>query len=486
MSAPGVQIIQRDSPPARTAPTDTGVWFLAGITERGPTTPTLVTSLAKYAATFGDRVSYGIVYDALDVFFKEGGGSAYVARVVGPSPVAATVTLVDGAGSPVNALVVTANSYGDWGNSLNIAVLAGDNGGEFKLQVSHDVDGILETSPSLVDQAAAFAWAANSSWITLAASTSSADPAVVAARSLVGGTDDHGSITDTHWKAALTRCTRDLGPGQVSMPGRTTTQANTDTLDHAATHNRIAILDGADTATIATLKTAAAAQTANAANGGLFAPWVKVPGNTATANLPRTVPPSAVVAGIIGRNDGAGISPNKPSAGKLLGRSRYAIGLTQPAWTDTDGGERDQLNEAGVNVIRQLYGVTTVYGYRTLADSVTDPNHVGLNNVRLDMRITAECEVILEDYVFDEIDGRGFLFSKVGGRLGGVLNAWWVAGSLYGDTSEEAYSVDLGPDVNTPETIVARQLRAAVGIKRSEMAEQVILELVTVGIAESV
>ena len=46
--------------------------------------------LEQFRSTFGGRVSYGYLYDALDVFFREGGSEAWVSRVVGPNPVTAT------------------------------------------------------------------------------------------------------------------------------------------------------------------------------------------------------------------------------------------------------------------------------------------------------------------------------------------------------------------------------------------------------------
>src|SRR6476620_9461769 len=196
MSRPGTQITIRDTPPSRSVPTDTGVWFVAGMTEKGPNDrPVLVRSLAEYVANFGARVSYGVLYDALDTFFHEGGNRAYVSRVVGPAPVVATATLNDGAAAPT--LIVKAKDSGIWGNSLNVAVVAGDVGGEFKLVITDDVLGALETSPSLVDKAAAIAWSASSAYVNVFdGGVSVLDPAIVAAVSLGTGTDDHANASD--------------------------------------------------------------------------------------------------------------------------------------------------------------------------------------------------------------------------------------------------------------------------------------------------
>jgi len=93
MPRPGINITLKESPPSRGAPVDTGTWFIAGLTERGPHNATvLLSSMTDYERVYGQRVSYGQLYDALEVFFKEGGKRAYVGRVVGPAFVLATRT----------------------------------------------------------------------------------------------------------------------------------------------------------------------------------------------------------------------------------------------------------------------------------------------------------------------------------------------------------------------------------------------------------
>ena len=176
---PGVNVTVSTTPPTRSAPTDTGVWFVAGLTEKGSiAAPVLITSMADYVRLLGARVSYGYLYDSLELFFREGGSEAYVGRVVGVTPVNAFLVLNDGVAAAT--LRVEALNPGDWGNSLRAAVLAPLVSG-FRLQVSHITLGILETSPDLVDKAAAFTWAAGSAYIKLIDQASALVPAVLAA-----------------------------------------------------------------------------------------------------------------------------------------------------------------------------------------------------------------------------------------------------------------------------------------------------------------
>src|SRR5580765_8117293 len=484
---PGTRIISQDSPPPRSSPTDTGVWLIAGITEKGPLQPVQdqpIESMSDFARIYGSRISTGIAYDAAEVFFHEGGGSLYVARVVGPAAATAPKNFNDAGAA--TALAISANAPGAWGNNLRVAILAGDVGGNFKIQVTHATDPTVnELSPDLADPAAAVSWAQYSSYITAALGASSNDPVTIAAQALTGGNDDAAAVTDTQWQQALDRLSKELGPGQVSAPGRTTDVGHQQLVAHARDYNRVALLDPPDTNTSATLIASAAAARSDGRYAAMFWPWVKVPGTT--SGTVRTVPPSASVAGIIANSDGTGHSPNQPAAGDN-GESRYAVGLSRPATGETakTPQERDALNTASVNVIRPMFGGFRVYGWRSLADPVAMRSWINFGNSRLHMAIVAEANNILETYLFEEIDGRGILMNDLKGSLNGMLLTWYNLGSLYGETPDQAFYVDVGPQVNTPTTIANRELHAVITLRMSEFAEYIELVLVKRAITEGV
>ena len=76
MAAPGTVVRLRETPAPASVPTDTTTWFVTGITERGPITfPIRVRSLAEFERFYGPRVNYGILWDCVDMFFREGGSS---------------------------------------------------------------------------------------------------------------------------------------------------------------------------------------------------------------------------------------------------------------------------------------------------------------------------------------------------------------------------------------------------------------------------
>lgn len=475
MARPGTQVSIRETAPPRSAPTDTSVWFVTGIAEKGPASPVFLKSMTDYTQFFGARVATGILYDVLDTYFKEGGSRAYVQRIVGPGAVIAFKNLNDAVAAV--SLVVKAENAGAWGNNLRVAVLAPDVAG-FKIQIS-DGTGILETSGDLATQADAVNWSYYSNYVNITLGASANNPQLAAAAALATGNDDIGAVTETHWKAGLDKFTADLGPGQVSHPGRTTSQGYLDVLAHAAANNRAALLDGADTATAATLNAAAASARTNGRKGALFAPWCVVPG--ITAGTTRTVPPSAVIAALIARNDlaaGAG----SPAAGER-GQTQYVIALSQAAWDDTT---RQTLNGNGVDVIIGKYGGFRNYGWRSLADPVVDPAWVQFSNHRLSMAIIAVLNPVLEHFLFDVVDGQGTVLSQFNGAIKAELMPFWSSGQLYGDNASDSFYVDTGDSVNTPTTIANGEIHAVVSLRMSPFAELVVLELVKRSITQAV
>jgi phage tail sheath protein FI len=243
----------------------------------------------------------------------------------------------------------------------------------------------------------------------------------------------------------------------------------------------VAVLDAPDTAVVATLTSSATAARAggNGKYGALFAPWAIVPG--IAVGTTRTVPYSAVVAGIVSRNEGQ-FSPNDPAAGEK-GISRFAIGLSQADQTDAN---RDLLNTAGVDMARILQGSVKTYGWRSLADPAVEPQWLNFGNARLYTAIAADAQTVGDSFVFDQIDGQGLTISQYGGELAAMLLTYYNEGALYGQTPDEAFSVDVGAQVNTDTTIAAGELHAVLAVRMSPMAEFVIIEVVKVAITQEV
>ena len=475
MALPGTQVTVGDASPVRSLAIDSGTAFVVGLADRGSTdAPILVRSLSGAQRALGARTSYSVLMDALETFFREGGNRAYVGRIVGPDAVAADANLSDGSAS---TLTVTAKSPGEWGDAIEVAVSDGSESGTFVLTVS-DGDKIVEISTDLEDNAAAVQWAANSAYITLA-DLGEGNPEEQTV-TLSGGDDDRANITDAEVEAALSVFDADLGPGQVLYPGATDEDSHVAVVAHAAANNRVALLDGTDTATAQTLVTEAldVRATGNGKFAALFAPWATIPG--LSAGTFRTVPYSAVQAGLIARSDGATSNPNIAVAGEnAIGR--FVTGLTQ-TYSDED---RETLNDAGVTVAVLKFGQVRTYGTRSVANPVSEDNWIQFQNSRLATFIAAQADRTAESYLFDQIDGRGLKLAEFAGDLQGILLPLYQAGALFGATPEEAFVVDVD-SVNTVESIADGELNAAIAVKMSPAAERVVIEISKVRTEEAI
>ena len=466
MTAPDTIVLSSDDATSGSTETNSGIAHISGFTERGSVTaPIPVRSMSQAIAKLGSRAGGTAIYDWLDTFFHEGGALAYVTRVTGPTPTLATVNVSDGSGTTA---VIKAANPGSWGADLDVVFSAGSTG-NFVAQLLYQGEEVLK-SGDLADVAALQSWAvANlSDWITVT-NSAGGDPAVGTA-SLAGGTDDRGSATNGNWKTAAARSDSDFAPGQLLMPGRTAAQAHADLIELAEAGNFVALLDGADVASKATLVSAAATDRSAGSNerfGAFFGSWALIPG-VADDGTTRTVPWSAVVAGHMAKLAAQGRSPNIAAAGDM-GVSDFVLGLTQPAWTKE---ERSDLNEAGVNIARFHRGRYKTYGFRTLVDPTTDSKWLQLTQARLDMEIRARAGIIADGYLFGEIDGQGHRFSDLARDLNGMLKDYWP-GSLYGSSPGAAFRVDVGESVNTEATIAAGEINAVIYYRIAPFGELV-------------
>jgi phage tail sheath protein FI len=495
MTRPGVNITTRESAPVTTIPTDVGTGFMVGITESGPTTVTaqdVVHSMseyeAKWAYTKRNYVNAITAYDSAETFFKEGGYALYVGRVVGPAAAVATVNVPDSLAA--TTLVANAKGPGDYGNDLNVVIRTNAQDSTipvnyFRVRVQTDAAVILEESYDLIDDQAAILWSNTvSQYITFVDNAGSANDPAAGTYSLTGGLLDFASIVDANWQSGLDRLTADLGPGLVFGPGRTTSAGQVQLANHALAKNRVAICDGPDTATVATITAQPAAvidtSTKRSRFTGIFVPWLRIPGLTSGSQ--RLIPPSAAVAGLFARNMGLGYSPNEPAAG-ARGVFNTVLSVSQTF----DSSSRQTINSAGVNLIRDIYGTRKVYGWRTTADPSSDAKWIALSNSILHRAVAALANAVGERFIFRQIDGERKMINEFGAALiGEACMPFFAAGSLYGTTPDDAFKVDVGPSVNTNTTIANNELHAVISLRMSPFGEEVDIELVKYLVSEQI
>lgn len=479
MTPTGVEVTVTDRRPSKYAPPSTANWFVGGFATRGAVgEAVLITSLSQYVEVFGPRDPGAFLYDSLDAYFREGGRYAYVSRIVGPAAAAATATILETGESPSATLRFNAISPGAWGNDIDVEVE--NSGGDFRLIVTYDGD-VVETSPLLGDNTDAVLWGESSKWIRVV--DLGEGPPVEATAALATGTDDANNVTDAQITGALAEFTNDLGPGQVSLPGFTSDDSREAVLAHVATvPGRIALLDAEDTANAGDLISDAHGlrPVEGARKAGMFWPWAVLPG--VAPGTTRTVPWSAVQAGLIARSEATGGSPGDPVAGQR-GESRSAIGISKESLGEAT---REDLNSAGVNVVKLVRGVPRTYGNRTLANPLADANWAQLSQSRVVAAVEAGADAIAERFYQTKIDGRGFRVAEFGDEIAGaVCLPAYQRGDLYGDSPGEAFTVLTGGDVNPPADLAAGILRAVVLLRTAPGADLVRIEIVKVPTTEA-
>jgi phage tail sheath protein FI len=474
MPRPGTDIVIVDALIPGGPSLDTGQAFFAGVSERGPVDKAVKLSSAKtYRNTFGERSGGSLLYDAVAAYFSEGGETLYAARVIGTGSDFAE-------GDVGTTLHAHANSPGTWGNDIGVRVEAPAAleavgqlaGGGAVVVVSYDgVD--VERSSVVADTQAAAAWSSSSQYVEL--ETVGSDytlPAAGATATLTGGLDG-AATADSDLELALARFESSLGPGQVAAPGYTSSGAHDALLAHADKTTRCVLLDLPDDPD--PLVASAAVTRLYGVPGARFAaaflPWAEYPGPAAPSTV--LVPYSGVQAGLIARSDALG-NPSQPADG-VNGISRMATGLSQSLSDD----EREALNGIGVTTAKEVYGDVRTYGGRTVAgpDDVLWQWYGGSRTV---MSISYEAGAIAENYVLRPIDGRGQLFAAFESDLRGMLLRYFTIDALYGATPSEAFAVDTGSSVNTPETIAAGEVHATIYVKTSPSAEYVRIDIVKV------
>lgn len=479
MARPGVTVTTRDAPPSAGPPIRTGTAFMIGLAQKGSVTAAKkVESLSDFERLYGARQTYSPLYDAVDVFFREGGGSAYISRVIANGAAQATATLQD-ADAPT--LILAARDPGTYANGWTAAVTIA--GGSTTLAIRDAGGTVLESFTTTSAGSKAAILARTWTYITVSdPDPTDGDPVAAASIAFSGGLDDVAGTSDADHTEALDRIPAALGPGQVLAPGNVDTDVQAALLAHAEANNRVALLDAPNTAVRATIE--AHATTLRATGRGdyglLLTPWVKVPGAGATPAATRTVPYSAVQAGLEARRDRLE-SQNVPAAGRSYPFSYVTELVTE--WTDPD---RTALIDLGVNTAHTVGSVRETYGYRSLASPTTDPNWVQFNFARLRMAITARAEDIGESFLFEQMDGKGLKLSEFGSAISGMLLDFFVLGSLYGDSPDDAFRVDVGSSVNTAETIAAGELHAVAAVRMSPHAEMVVIEFVKTPITQAV
>jgi phage tail sheath protein FI len=250
----------------------------------------------------------------------------------------------------------------------------------------------------------------------------------------------------------------------VAAPGITDKAIQTAVITHCVnTGDRFAILDGLQAP--ATL-TAAAIQNGvgDSDYAAMYFPWITV--FDPVENGPVAVPPSGHVAGIYARVD-ASRGVHKAPANEVV---RGALGVDVRV-SKADQGE---LNQAGINAIRDINGNITVWGARTLGgDGNGAWKYVHVRRLFLFLRESIDEGT---QWVVFEPNTQA-LWSRITRNVTAFLTNVWRSGALFGGTPAEAFYVRCDASLNPPEVRELGQVITEIGVATVQPAEFVVFRI---------
>lgn len=463
---------------------ESGRWFVSGRVQRGSTTaPIRVRSLGELELECGPEQTYGSVWKFARTAFAEGLGELYIARVVGASAVAATITLPDRAGTPVNTISATAKSKGAWATGWKVVVAAGSLSGTVTITVQDSSSAVVETFANRADVAAIAA--IKSRFITFAnLNSATAAPnnlPAVGTYTLASGTDDSPGIAPADYVTALALFTDDLGAGGVSIPGfAPSTVAGSSTIGagleaHGAAFGRLAVLAAAPGTTYSSALTEVATFRGTGNEGAMYV-WPAI--IVTDGVVESTIGADAAYAGWRARVHGP---QGRDRALAAAGTVAVAASPIRPEFTVT-AAVADALDASGISVLKPVAGVVQSYGYRSLS---TDTDRYPTANIA-DIRNTLRYDLaeVARPFVFQAIDSGGRFGRALKGKLEGRCAAFKKQrGCLYGSVDEKGREIDPGylvdvDSLNTPQSIAGGVFRVLVYFRPAPLAQLIAIELV--------
>lgn len=459
-----------------------------GTAEKGPTVPMLVTSWSEYLTNFGQlKNEYDLGY-AVYHFFANGGRNAYVTRVVGAAATAAQVTVPyypTGTGNASASLLTsTVANKGTWGNSVTIQVTQGlvtasasviptfnlivsNNGVEVErwTELSPDPDSsryvvtVVNTYSRYIRVSGVATVAANAQFTYYTTSLTH-----------TGGAN--ATPTNSDYVTALDLLDDIEGVLMLNAPGQyNSTVVNAVMAKAKARGNSIAIIDPSPLSTSANdfASEAAAHRAVDGANYSVFcAPMLTMvdPGKTGPGAIRRTFPGGAV-AGLYARTEVERTVAKSPAG--FTADIRNALGL-DVKFTDTQIGT---LYEAGINCFKAVPGGGIVlWGARTL-EKLRPDQYVSVRRSLNYLKQTLKD--VTQFAVFEPNDER--LWGSITAACGSVLNSFWSAGGLKGQSASDAYYVICDSSNNTTTSIDSGEVRVEIGVAVQYPAEFIVINI---------
>lgn len=517
--SPGVYVEEVQSGPRPISGVGTSTAGMVGLSERGPSQASLITSWGNFLRLYGDIGMAGSSFLAAAVrgFFDNGGQKLFVARVNRSDAVATSANLMTSNAS--QDVVMNANGLGDWGNGLFIRISAATKSG-FRITILYfatvpnpfvdpldrnNIGDPNRVEPDLIEDYDNLDYEAtgnnyfinriNSSSVLVRVSWSDANQATarpndqaftqlatngdngVAVLTSADFEGDPSIAPDSRVGLASLELIDEIA--LLSIPDHVNTalldQANRDSLTNALINqcevlrDRFAILNVEQGQGV--IQNILPAQVSSYA--AIYYPWVYI--LNPTTNETMLVPPCGHVTGIYAKTDIDRGVHKAPANVAIAGLARSRENNDSYLEYNIARLEQDILNPRGVNVIRNFIadrrGIR-VWGARTLSD---DPLWRYVNVRRLFLFVEESIDEGTQWVVFEPNDDN--TWARVRQVISNFLNTVWRSGALQGLSAEQAYFVRCGLDTMTQADIDDGKLICEIGIAPVKPAEFVIFRI---------
>lgn len=480
---PGVYVQEVLNPIQSTVgPNSDTVAAFIGANDRGPTTPTLVTSWSQYTNLFGswNLIAGDSLPIAVYMFFSNGGSRAYVQRVVGTGAQSAVRTFNDRAGTPLSTLRLNAKNEGTWGNDINVTITDSTTTGYFNLTVYYGgsadaniveryTDIVMNNADSryavaAINAASAYVVATDLNSATAGASK---NPAVVANQALSTGANGSsvGNITDYSGFDTIKQSLVLNVPAVVSA---TTVNA---AISYAESRDDVFVVIDGTAATAADQITLTNTYTASSHAAVYYPPLVIADptiGVGGASGQTRTVGAGAAVVGLYSATD-ASRGVFKAPAGL---QARLAGATSVASLTNA---ELDALNSnaAAVNAIKFVSGSgIVVMGARTLKGGYVD-KYVPVRRTLIYLR--KALTDLTEFAIFEPNDPA--LWRRIDATVSSFLTSFWAQGGLRGSVPSQAFFVKVDSTNNPQASIDNGEVHIEVGVALQRPAEFVVIKI---------
>lgn len=460
----------------------------------GPVGPTLVSSWTQFQSLFGDiRTSPDDLHYAVWQYFANGGHLAYIVRGVNANATAASLTINDTQGTPAAALKVTASSPGTWASETTsstrvyITVAPSTDAERFDLTIEAGTGGGLLAREQFVDLTLDPTDARNaiavvnsptvgSKLVILQAMGTWTDatnnPASASSAPLVGGSEGTGS---PDLVAATQRLDVVENVITLNLPGVSDATVLSDVVNWAASRTNVfVVVDGPepsasdDVAAVFTDLTTLVGNLPTSSYLAVYGPWLYLadPASSVPGAM-RLVAPGGAVAGQYALTD-TSRGVHKAPAG--LGTALRGVLGVHSRFSET---QLDTLNQAGVNVIRQVTGAGfCIMGARTLNTRMPDRY---INIRRALISISKSLRDITRFAIFEPNDAS--LWEQIETVVEQFLIQQMQSGLLKGSTPEAAFFVKCDAENNSASAQNAGIVNVEVGVALNSPAEFIIIRI---------